>query len=298
MPDRLREKFVFLLTGFGSEYSLRPIARHLEESGIAVLAADMQTGPLPPFPDKPTVLITSQHPSCSSAAFRLHWGQRPPYSNYIGPLEIMRDLRPACSVFVPHDLEAPIRPDELSYMSAFDIYCSPFPRVNPALHRACRVVQAGWVKHDHFDDLDADSKAAAKPNGVFFLNQVISVLQAGGGEYLRANFPSMFSGELPVKLPSWPGCAELGENLRELGAKLIRTQAPSTKLIAASPRIYVNAPGSVIAEAWYVGTPVIHAGEAGCPDRPLTPFRPFQGMPRFNFDLLLNAIADHVKSPP
>lgn len=295
MLDRLREDFVFFLAGFGSEYSLQPIARYLMENGYAVEVADMQNGPLPMLPGKPTVFVSSQHPSCSSATFRHHWGQLPPYSNYVGPLEIIRHLRPICSVFVPHDLEMPIRPDELTYMAAFDIYCAPSSRVNPTLRHACRVVPAGWVKHNHFDDLVADVKAAATTRGVFFLNQVVSLMQAGGAEFIRASYPVIFVKQLPVKLPSWPGCDQLGKNLQQFGATVIAAEAPSTKLIAASPQIYVNAAGSVIAEAHYVGTPVIFAGEAGNPDRALMPSRPCPAMPTFDFDLLLSSVATHIK---
>ncbi|HRE19098.1 MAG TPA: hypothetical protein PLW86_18840, partial [Rhodocyclaceae bacterium] len=118
---------VFFLAGFGSEYSLQPIGRYLVDSGLSVVIADMLNGPPPPPPAKPTIFITSQHPSCSSAVFRHHWGKSPPFSHYVGPLEIMRHLQLSCSVFVPHDLEAPIRPDELTYIGAFDIYCAPNP---------------------------------------------------------------------------------------------------------------------------------------------------------------------------
>ena len=258
----------------------------------------MQNGPLPPQPRQPTVFISSQHPACSSSVFKHHWGRSPPYSNYLGPLEIIRHLRPACSVFVPHDLDMPIRPDELTYMSMFDIYCAPSPKVNPVLRRSCRVVPAGWVKHNLFDDLGEDMKARVATGGVFFLNQVVDLMRAGGAGFVRAHYPRICSGELPVKLPAWPGCNQLGDDLRQMGATVIATETPSTKLIAASPRIYVNAPGSVIAEAWHVGTPVILAGESGHPDRPLTPVQTVPASSTFDFDGLLTAIANHIEDSP
>ncbi|HRE19097.1 MAG TPA: hypothetical protein PLW86_18835, partial [Rhodocyclaceae bacterium] len=95
----------------------------------------------------------------------------------------------------------------------------------------------------------------AEAKGVFFLNQIGTVLRAGGAAFVRTNYAAIFAEKIPVKLPSWPGCSVLGEELRALGAMIIAVETPSTKLIAASRQIYVNAPGSVIAEAQHVGTP-------------------------------------------
>lgn len=295
MLDRLRSDYVFFLAGFGSEYSLQPIAHYLAEHDFSFVVADMQQAPLPPPPLKATVFITSQHPSCSSAAFRIHTQETPPFSNYMSPLEIIHQLRPACSVFVPHDLEAPIRPYEFAYMSAFDIYCAPSAEVNPALRHLCKVIPAGWVKHHHFDVLAAGIKTMVESNGMFFLNQVVSLMRAGGASFVRDNYPAIFAANLPVKLPAWPGCEVMADELRQMGATVLATETNSTKLIAASPRIYVNAPGSVIAEANYVGTPVILAGKAGEPDQLLIAAGSDQTRPEFDFNRLLTAVAAHIE---
>ena len=212
----------------------------------------------------------------------------------MSPLEIMRQLRPACSVFVPHDLEEPIRPYELAYMSAFDIYCAPSAQVNPALRHLCKIIPAGWVKHHHFDALTEEIKALVKSNGMFFLNQVVTLMRAGGSTFVRDNYPAIFS-HLPVKLPAWPGCDGMADELRQMGATVLAPETNATKLIAASPRIYINALGSVVAEAKYVGTPVILAGKAGQPDQLLIPAHPGPTRPAFDFDGLLTAIAAHIK---
>jgi hypothetical protein len=268
----------------------------LKEYGFTIIVSDMQDAPLPAIPDKPVIFITSQHPSCSSAVFRLHWGQDLPYSNYIAPLEIIQRLQPACSVFVPHDLEAPIRLDELAYMSAFDIYCAPSSDFNPMLRHACQVVPAGWVKHNHFDELASEIQSMVTKKGTFFINQVVQLMQTGGAEFIQKNYPQIFADQIPVKLPIWPGCIELGERLRQYGAALIPAETISTKLIAASPRIYVNAPGSVIAEAQYLNTPVTLVGADGVADRPIVPVAPSSAKPKFDFGGLLGSIAHHIEA--
>lgn len=295
MLDHLKSDYVFFLAGFGSEYSLQPIAHYLAAHGYSAVAADMQQGPLPPRPRQPTIFISSQHPSCSSAVFRTHTEEAPPFSNYMSPLELIHQLQPACSVFVPHDLESPIRPYEFAYMTAFDIYCAPAAQVNPALHRLCKVIPTGWVKHHPFEPLAAESKTQVEANGMFFLNQVVSLMRAGGAQFVRNNYPAIFSTPLPVKLPAWPGCEVIANELRQMGATVLATEINATKLIAASPRIYVNAPGSVVAEAKYIGTPVILAGKAGESDQSLIGADAVPPRPTFDFDRLLAAIAARIE---
>lgn len=298
MPD-LRRDYVFLLAGFGSEYALQPLERFLEQHGYCVVGADMQTGPLPLLPERrKPILLTSQHPSCSSAVFRVHWGQHPPYANYISPFEIIANLRPACTVFVPHDLEASVRPDEIAYMMAFDIYCSPYAEVNPVLHRMCKVLPTGWIKHNSFDVIPEAIKALTSDRGVFFLNQIVSLMRSGGAPYIQTNYPAIFADGPPLKLPVWPGCDEMASHLQQLGATVLDSHLPATALIAASPRIYVNAPGSVVAESRYVGTEAILAGKREEPDMQLSPGDVNAKAAHFDFGGLLAAIAAHVGKHP
>jgi hypothetical protein len=148
MLDRLRSEYAFLLAGLRQRvFAAADRPATWKKAGFDTITATCRKRRCRPFRTSPPCFISSQHPSCSAAAFRIHWEERRPFPTISSPLEIIRRLRPACSVFVPHDLEAPIRPYEFAYMTAFDIYCAPSKQVNPALHRLCKVVPAGWVKH-------------------------------------------------------------------------------------------------------------------------------------------------------
>lgn len=294
MVEALRQH-TFLLAGFGSEYTLQPIERYLRDLGFAVLACDMQRGPLPPLPTTPTIFISSQHPSCSSYVFRYNWGQETPYSNYVGTLEIIECLRPVCSVLVPHDLETPIRSDELVYMGAFDIYCSPTVTVNPRLNHCCRPIFTGWIKHNDFDPLSPELSILVADRGVFFLNQVVNVMRAGGAAFIRERYPQLFSEGPLVKLPAWPGSKSLGEALAQLGAAIIPDHLSSTKLIAASSRVFINAPGSVTAEASYLGKPVVFLDGTDSDIPAIAPAKPQMEPAKFDFESLLSAVGSHIK---
>lgn len=272
------------------------MARYLDEGGFSVVVANMQAGPLPNLISSPSVFISSQHPSLSSHLFRHFWGQSPPFSNYVGPLEIQQCLQPACSVFVPHDLEEPILPNELPYMSTFDLYCAPSSAVNPGLGHFCKVVPAGWIKHNHFDDLPLQVKDLVAVKGVFFLNQVSSIIQSGGATFINERYPQLFTNGIPIKLPAWPGCKALGEELQQMGATILADDIPSTKLISASSALYVNAPGSAVAEARYVGTPAFLWDGGARHPRVLVAERDGPKTPMFDFQRLLLSIADHIET--
>lgn len=295
MFDRLR-RHRFVLAGFGCEYSLQPLASYLEQEGFAVVTADMQNGPMPQPSPASTVFVTSQHTARSSFVFHQYYGRSLPFSNHIGPLELMRHLQPACSVFIPHDLEVPVLIEELACMGAFDIYCSPFPQANPSLHHACRVVPCGWIKHNHLDELPLAVKDMASTKGVFFLNQISAVAKNGGAAAVAANFPRIFDEEIPIKLPVWPDSIALGGELRRRGGKILMEGLSSTKLIAASPQIYVNAPGSVVAEARYLGVPALQLKPGNNQPRTLVTGGSPQSAGLFDFPLLMQSIAEHIEA--
>lgn len=280
---------LILLVGFGSEYSLGPFERFLATTGLDFLACDLQNNEMPVLSKRPSILVTSQHPSTTSAIFNASWGRSPPFSNYIAPDRLLARLSPEIAVFVPHDLEAPIRADEIAYMGMFDLYCSPV-QVNPALERLCKSIHTGWIKHNAIDSVPEATRELVSQRGVFFVNQIAAVLAAGGMSHLRANYPSVFVHGIPIKLPQWPGTDEMVARLRAEGVPVIESSAASTPIIAASPRIFVNAAGSVVAEAKYIGTPVVMLDQRGELGEAPPPGERRQ-VPYFNFELLLATLS-------
>jgi hypothetical protein len=284
---------LFLLVGFGCEYALAPLARYLTLRGLDYVACDMQEAPLPRLPPRPLIVVSSQHPSTSSAMFRALWGQGAPFTNYVSPDELFARHAARCRVFIPHDLESPVRSDELPYMSLFDLYCDPYP-VNPALTLECESIFTGWIKHNAMDRVEHELYALVAERGVFFVNHIVKVLLEGGADYLYSRYASILEKGVPVKLPIWPGCADLAQALSARGANLVDATLPSTPLIAAARTVYVNAPGSVVAEAHYMGTPVtrlnLHLKEQVQPGQSHVSVVPY-----FDFEGMLFAITRHCE---
>lgn len=283
---------VFVLTGFASEYSLEGIAGLLRDTGEDVVEVDFSQTQMPDPGTRDVVLITSQHPARTAWMFRHDYGQAAPYDRYLSPMECIARLKVRCAVLVPHDLEQPIVPDEIGYLSFFDYYCSPYD-FEPGLPVKCRTIHTGWAKHVEAGTTEFPHQSLVSRNGVFFVNKLMETLERGGARYLLDNFPFLAGAEIPLKLPRWPGVTELEATLERAGARVIPSTISSTHVISMSAQVLANAEGSVLAEAAYFGVPA-HIVPSGTP----TPPRPApRGNPRqpFDFPLLMSVIRNHLQ---
>jgi hypothetical protein len=277
----------FLLTGFACEYSLANLAGFLRSAGRQVIEADMGMSPLPDIDAAPLILITSQHPSLTGFVFRQTYGHTPPFCHYSSPLEYLRRVNALCTVFIPHDLEQPLRPDEISYLANFDIYCSPYP-VNPAMARLCTPIETGWIKYTSQRPTPFDGIQCTETAGVFFVNQVRELINFGGASYLLNAFRHIVEAGIPFKFPDWPGMASMEEEMKMGGAVVIPRTTVSTDILIGSKAVYANAQGSVLAEARYLGKPT--AIVPPHTDRLPTTMSASQGHATFNFGLLMDTI--------
>lgn len=282
---------VFLLTGFASEYSLDVIAEMLRHNGEKVVEVDFSVTGIPYLGNTEVVLITSQHPARTGWIFKRGYGWASPYDRYLSPMECIQQLNVCCSVFVPHDLEQPIIPDEIGYMSLFDFYCSPY-EFNPGLSLWCQPLYTGWAKYTDMNTGEFMHQFLARKNGVFFVNQLIMLMRLGGVTHLLREYAVMIDQEVPFKFPRWPGVADLEKKLEQAGAKVIPAETSSTQVIASAAQVFSNASGSVLSEAAYLGvsaqviaprTTTLPASTSRCKNR-----RPF------DFQLLMSSIRNHL----
>jgi len=288
-------KPVFLLTGFACEYSLANLVGFLRSKGYTVIEADMSTAPLPNIGVTPVVLITSQHPSTTGFVFRQAYGKLAPFCNYACPLEYLQHIKLLCAVFVPHDLEDPVRADEISYLANFDIYCSPYP-VNPAMECMCTPLETGWIKYASQLPKPYDGMEHTEAVGVFFVNQVRELMNCGGAGYLLEAFRYVVDIGIPFKFPDWPGMAAMEEEMTIGGAIIIPRATTSTDIIISSRAVYANAPGSVLVEARYLGKSTALA-PSHATELPTTTLASV-GHSTFNFGLLMDTINAKINHKP
>lgn len=291
-PDRIMTTSpVFVLTGFASEYSLEGIGELLRQAGEEVVEVDFSLTELPNLGAREVVFITSQHPARTAWTFRQSYGQAAPYNRYLSPMECMMRLKIRCAVLIPHDLEQPIIPDEIGYLSLFDYYCSPYD-FEPGLPVKCRPIHTGWAKYVEVDTAKFSHQSLVSRNGVFFVNNLMETLKRGGARYLLDSYPFLVQAEIPLKLPRWPEVEDLEITLAQAGAKIVPSSTSSTRVIACAHQVLANAEGSVLAEATYLGVPAVIL-PPGMPP-PLHPAPKHSQRRPFDFQLMMDTIRKHL----
>lgn len=305
----------FVLTGFASELSLRPLEPLLRARGLPVRLVDLAEEPLTreavPPGDGPVVLISSQHTSMSGSAYDHHFGFHA--EHYAAPQALRDRIAADLLVYVPHDLLEPVLPQEVALLSVFDLFAAPDADWWwAAAHVA--TVDVGWIGH-------AVAPSAAPEDlplehGVLFITADNWVHAQGGGDFLLRSLAQTLASGIAVKLARWPGVEQLAGPLERAGVHVVDPATPASALIAAAPLVVCNAPSSVLAEASIVGhrpmcvmEPEVAAMFGGqldavdvlvCRDEAFTARVPEAGRravhpPRFDVDRLLHAIDDALE---
>lgn len=242
----------FLLTGFASEFSLRPLAAELVRLGHQAHAIDLADGPLTansaPPGDGPLVLITSQHSLVTAHAFREHHRLAAPH--YATPGQLRADVGASLLVYVPHDLLDPVLGSEVERLSVFDLFAAP-----DGDHWWARahvpVVEAGWV-----GSLAASDTAPADvplDRGVLFITDDGVVDARGGGDYLLRTYEQTLATGIAVKFAVWPTTEALSAPLARAGVPLVSPSLPAATVIEHAPLVASNGASSVLCEAALIG---------------------------------------------
>lgn len=241
----------FLLTGLAAELSLRPLERALCARGLPVALVDLAHAPVDaasaPPGDGPLVLITSQHTLMTGDVYDAYTGLR---SHYRSPQALKHALRPALTVYVPHDLSEPVLPAEVPLLRLFDLYAAPDADAWWARAHVKTVV-CGWVGTAGPDD----PRVAEAPldAGVLFLTAVIWLTRLGGGPFVLRAFERTLASGIAVKLPVWPGLESMSDALAGAGVPLLAPELPTPAIARRTPLVVTTSPSSVLAEAAQAG---------------------------------------------
>lgn len=245
MPPR------FLLTGFATELSLRPLDRALRERGMTTSIVDLASTPvdaarLPPG-DGPLVLITSQHTFMTGDVLDEYVGA---HTHYVSPQALRGIVGADLMVYVPHDLAQPVLAVEMPLLRMFDLYAAPDEDAWWARAHVPTIV-CGWVGTAGPED----PKLATAPvdAGVLFAATPRFLLQQGGGPYLRRSLQNTLAGGVAVKLPVWPGFDAIRDDLAAAGVPLIDPELATSAILARTPLVVANGPSSVLSEAAHAG---------------------------------------------
>lgn len=269
---------LIVTTGPGSEYVLGSLARLLKRRGFEVIELRF------PMPDdilktlieritsRRWLLMSSAHPfldlSNSSDLDPLFSHQ---YPNYIGPVELIQNLRPEGSFWFPHDAIEPWgnrRVADLECASFFD-YLITYDKNDPVqyLFDGDKVAPLGWVKSLDLDqdlcrgsfDVESESSPLKYSPGVIFPSEVNFLVSTLGPDGFVDYFSGLIKQGFKIKLPQTGGSEEkinaAFENLRP--GCTISPSKSSTTVMQSAELVVCNCRSSIVAESISLGTPVI-----------------------------------------
>jgi hypothetical protein len=139
---------LFVFYGIESEYVLGPLCREMQGRGhdcveIFVIGGRDGEREMRALPtDRRIMLVTSVH----------FYHDRPGMLDYTGTdgclslFEVIDLLQPAATIYVPHDLSAPLLPEEMPALRKVDLYLGALESEN-AFARYTRVKIVGWSKY-------------------------------------------------------------------------------------------------------------------------------------------------------
>lgn len=261
-----------LTSGVDSEYVLTDLAAHLRAKGWDVTELDFgqfKGNPLPVLDrlkQDRVAYITSAHTNLTTQVA----GVIAPkfvelYPNYLSPLEILRYVQPAVSLYIPHDLLTPFGDTNLNeyrFLDLFDYILSPFPdlALQATLGSTAKVVQTGWIKHaQRGAELAPRTQASpAKPKVTLFISMLEHLRWRYGNEGLFDYFAPLLNENVTVKLPAWRDVEQIESIFKARStAQVYPASGNSISLIVGSDLVLCNGASSIHAEANLMGCPTI-----------------------------------------
>ncbi|MEQ1825012.1 MAG: hypothetical protein ABL921_03675 [Pirellula sp.] len=261
-------KRTIVTSGVDSEYVLGGLCEHLRSRGHEVIEFDFGKttscieSMLKTLSRQQVAYITSAHVTLSlRVADRLVPDLRRLYPNYLAPVEIMPILKPAVSVFVPHDLLTPYGDSNLNeflYLDLFDhvLATNNADQLQCRLGTHTKVHDAGWIKYYH--EIPVDEPLPSAPRVTLFLSMIGHMRArygvAGFVDYLKP----ILTERVQVKLPGWKGIEEIErEILNQTAASIVPASTNSIDLIQESDVVICNTISSILAESILLGKPSV-----------------------------------------
>jgi hypothetical protein len=259
-----------VLSGAASEYVLGPLEQRLIRSGFEVVALDFlqfkgdAVSTLKAIDGKSTAFITSGHINLSLAVAKY---LSPKFSiqfpNYLSPLQIMANLRPAISIFVPHDLLHPFGAEnlgELRFIDLFDYVLVPYGTPVPVIDSKSTTafIQAGYTKAlAEFSPLQL-FESNDEPKVALFICGLYELLASLSDSQIIDYFSPLIGPNVRIKLPLDANSSRI-ESLfeRKFPGSTVASDVNSLDLIRQSDLVIANSVSSIHVEADLMGKMVV-----------------------------------------
>jgi hypothetical protein len=259
-----------VLSGAASEYVLGPLEQKLLESGFEVVALDFfrfkgdALARLQAIDGRSTAFVTSAHINLSRAVARYVSPQfHMEFPNYLSPLQIMATLRPAISIFVPHDLLHPFGTEnlgELRFIDLFDYVLVPRGTSVPVIDSKSKTIfiQAGYTKALGRSSPRKLFESEDEPKVALFICGLYELLDCLSDSQIIDYFSPLIGRNVRVKLPLNTNSSRLESLFEEkFPGSTLSGEVSSVDLIRQSDVVIANSVSSIHVEADLMGKPVV-----------------------------------------
>jgi len=246
-------KYIFY--GFGSAYSLEPLAKYMHSKEYDVLEMNPASdnfsgyGDLKEIKNKNTVFLTSFHPLLDTENLARSGIKN---FNCAAPLEIIDYIKPIKSIYYPHDLTPFYSNDEMPWCNLFDLFLLPYK--NNLFYRikseCCNVLEVGWIKNNKLNKkVDIDNNIIYFPSNIYY----------GMDESNRIKWFDYIPRTIPIKTGNvseakFNKAVELAKND---GYTFLESSLNIFQLIHNSKLIITNGVSSIVTESAMSGIPVV-----------------------------------------
>ncbi len=252
---------LFVFFGAESEYVLHPLFAEMSKRGhdcvelhatpdrsIAEALAAVERSP------SPKVIVTSSH---------FGWDERYMLSGLGVPdcpalVDIVARLRPAFTVYYPHDLSQPLLTDETAKLSLVDLYLAP-TRLEHMFAGLTDVLTVGWIKAP--DDLAAPAERWGR--GLWLTMSLELVLVENGTRKTLGLMNDWLRPWLSIKFPPFPQFDEIEVLLRKGGIDIVDRNTPTPVAARRFDFVVTNGESSVVRESALMGVPTYIVTDIG-----------------------------------
>lgn len=233
-----------LFVGFRSEFVLSELAIKLSESGDFSIFVERfeRSIDLDFYRNLDNlILITSQHISIDSSSYKKFY---PHAQYYIAPIELIIEIKPDKSIFVPHDWATPIEEKDLFFLHYFDFILFDGDLKYPVDNS--KIVDCGNVKLVLKENINIPSL-----RGIYFVNNYpeFSKLYYARHRRLLIFLRVINLFKVYLKFHDEKELDKLENDLRNAGYLVIDKQLSATQLLARNVGVVIiDGYGSILEE--------------------------------------------------
>ncbi|MFR5411825.1 MAG: hypothetical protein ACLTJE_10705 [Enterocloster bolteae] len=266
------QTYSYVFHGYGGENSLMPLVQFMESKGHQVLIIDDQKSTYNRNElyyrlenlkrQSKIILISSAHLWFDEFNYHYLFGKN---FNMISVIELIDFLKPAYSVFYPHDMESFVHSSEIPWLDLFDMVMLPYAHnLYYRLLKLCRRVEVvGWIKKQRPVHPEIDHKNPLY-SPVFFPSNIITFYERLGAKGYADWFRRFTGSGIPLKMPA--GDVGVTSILSQEGYQFLDSSQSVYDVMAGHNLIIGSGHSSIIFEAAFSGIPVISLLDGVFPD--------------------------------